>query len=287
MKNRNLKLNACIFVFAIHLAASAQIPHPEIAASGGVWPQEIPTGSEDTMIEVRGSGFTVDTIIEVEGQNVPTDHTRFGGLAIPMLIGVIPESLLREPRLLHVRVVSRYGGASIPLTVEVKQRRQPAKLEISLSTTSASKKDRIKVSIRLTNLSSESFYVPTKVTPFTGGNMLNSYHFEVKRPNEPVFTDSVSGYTDGMWLKKPTEEEIVASGQIKLLAPNETYSGKAEFHVDGFSKTSEGNLPILLSGDYSVRMRFDPQYPSGADAFKVKFLSETLLSNSLILSIHD
>lgn len=279
----------CLFVDFGGTVSSAygQSPVPRVDAPGGVWPREVPAGSSATMIEIRGYEFTSESVIRIDGQDMSTHHTRLEGYQIPLLTGVIPESLLLQPRSFEVTVFNPPpgGGSSTPVSIQVKPRLQPAKLEIELSAVVARQKDRIEVTVHLTNQGNVSFYVPTSITPFTGGNMLNSYHFEPKRPDDSVFTDPIQGFADGMWSKKPLEEELIGSGQIVLVAPGETHSGKARLHVDGLSKMRIGSPPLLMPGEYRLRMRFDPRFPPGADGFKTKFLNETLLSNVVMLKI--
>jgi hypothetical protein len=253
----------------------SQASLPTIQEFYGVYPREIPVGNSETMVEIRGSGFTLDSVIQINGQDIPTDHTRLEGMQIPLLTGLIPSSFLAEARLLDIRVLNLYGGASAPVTIEVKPRLQPATIEISISAIAASRKDRLELSVRLTNEGKDPFYVPTRLTPFTGGNVLNSYHFEIKRPNAVVFKDPIRTFLDG--FIRGTEETLLANGSIAVVRPGESYSASAQFSTDEFA----------TPGEYTLRLRFDPQYPSGADQYKIKFLSETLLSNSVTLKIGE
>jgi hypothetical protein len=172
------------------------------------------------------------------------------------------------------------------MTIEVKPRKQPARLEIELSTVWTGHQDQLDVVIRLTNLGPISFYVPTHITPLMGGNMLNSYHFEVRGPNDFVFTDPVHAFADGIFPKTTTEETLLQSGRIALVRPAETFSGKARFHVNGFSIRDETGRLVLVPGRYTARIRFDPQFPPGADKYKTKFLTEEVLSNEVVLNIN-
>jgi hypothetical protein len=275
-----------VLLAGVFLTQASVVPIPQIGSSDSVWPHEIPVGNADTMVEVRGSGFVPSSVIQVNGQDVPTAFTRLNGPEIRLLTGSIPRSFLNEPKLLELRVFNPYGGASAPVRITVKARTQPARLQIELSTVSAGQQDHIDVTVQLTNEGTDSFYVPVRITPFTGGNMLNSYHFEVQRPSDLVFTDAVQGYADGFFPKTTYEEELLRSGQIALVRPGETFSGTARFHVDGFANVNEAGPPQLPRGRYVVRMRFDPRAAPGSDKFRTKFLTETVLSNAVLLTIN-
>jgi hypothetical protein len=268
------------------IGAVGQVPIPQLASYRPVWPSELPTGSPDTTLQISGSGFTQDSVIQVNGQDIPTDHitaSRIGGTEL-LLRAMIPQSWLRVPRSLEIRVLNPYGGASLPIEVQVKSRRQPAKMEIEFSQTTVGQKDQLEVTVHVANQGNVGFLLPKKIAPFIGGNMLDSsYHFETKRPNDVTFANTGIANLDGEWSKNPTEDQLLQSGQAVLVAPGETYSDEVRFLVDNLRRV--GNQPPLLPGQYVVRMRFDPRFVPGADEFRIKFLSEPLLSNSVVLTV--
>src|SRR5262249_49437003 len=140
-----------------------------------------------------------------------------------LLRAMIPESWLRVPRSLEIRVLNPYGGASMPFEVRVKPRRQPAKIEIQFSKTTVSQKDQLEVAVHVTNPGKDSFLLPRRIAPFVGSNMLDgSYHFETKRPSDAAFADTVYGpILDGFWTKNPTEDQLLQLGQAVLVEPGE------------------------------------------------------------------
>jgi hypothetical protein len=72
-----------------------------------------------------------------------------------------------------------------------------------------------------------------------------------------------------------------------LVRPGEGYSGKTRFDVADLSEVNEA-LGVIEApqGQYIIRMRFDPTFPLGAKGFKTRFLSETVLSNAVVLTIN-
>lgn len=255
-----------------------QGPVPRVDGPYRVSPREIPEGSASTRIEVSGFEFTAESTIRFNGRDLPTDRSRVeeNPRSLSLLSAMIPESYLTQPGSFQVVVFNPPpgGGISEPVVVQVKPRLQPAKLEIELFPSSVRKGAQVEVTVRLTNLGRESFYVPKRITPFTGGNMLNSYHFEVKRSGGVVFINPIRTFVDGFWPFK-TGEEFVRAGLIVEVVPGQTYAGKAMFNVDELGAANE----------YSLRMRFYPQFPMGFRDFKTKFMTETLLSNVITLTV--
>jgi hypothetical protein len=257
------------------------VPIPEFATYSPVWPPEIPAGGPDTTLQISGTGFTLDSIVQVNGQDTPTEHIkgeRIGG-SYPLLRAMISQSWLREPRSLEIRVLNPYGGASLAIEIQLKAGRQPAEIESEFSKTTVRQKDQLEVAVRVTNQGNDSFLLPKKIEPFISDN---SYQFETKRPSDVTFSDIPVAILDGIsYESNPTEDQFINSGQAVLVAPGATYSDEVSFPVEKLRRVGTPLLP----GQYMVRMSFNPRSVPGQDEFRSKFFGVSLLSNSVVLTV--
>jgi hypothetical protein len=113
----------------------------------------------------------------------------------------------------------------------------------------------------------------------------SSYTLEVKRPNQRSFVDATTSVGDGIYTKKPTEEELLRAGKIVAVRPGETYTGTGILYVDSVFDWFTNRPPLQTPGRYAIRIYFSPRQPPGADEFTIKFLSESVLSNVMVITV--
>ena len=265
-------------------ATSSQTPTPP-----QFWPKEFVVGMRNPIVSVNGYGLRRDSVIQINGRTIATNPTRVGQrLTIDLLTAEVPSSLLAQPGSLQVALYTPQPNSwrSPPTEIRVVPSKQPAKIEIGLPKTRVGPREKLTLTVRITNLGSESFYVPVKINPGSGGNMLDSsYELEVKRPSQRSFVDAATSFGDGIYTKKPTEEELVQRGDIVAVAPGETYTGTGILYVDSVFDWSANRPALQTPGRYGIRICFSPRNPPGADQFKIKFLSENVLSDVLTITV--
>jgi hypothetical protein len=142
------------------------------------WPREFVVGMQNPIIEVNGFNFTRDTVVQINGRTIPTDATRIGKKnTVDLLTAEVPGSVLSQSGSFQVNIYERGVRTSSPTDVRVVPSKQPARIEIQLPKTRLTPKEKVTLTVRVTNLGTESFYVPTKLRLGSTGNMLDSsYH---------------------------------------------------------------------------------------------------------------
>ena len=272
----------------ITLSAWLALPSPPAQTSVNVqfWPIKFVVGMRNPIVTTTGYGLRRDSVIEINGRTITTNSTHVGQFG--RLEAEIPSFLLAAPGVLQIAVYTPPPNSwrSAATEVTVVPSKQPASIEIGAPKTRVGPKERQTLTVRVTNLGSESFYVPVEIHPGSGGNMLDSsYTLEVKRPNQRSFVDATTSFGDGIYTKKPREEELVQAGKIVAVGPGETYTGTGVLYVDSVFDWFANRPPLQTPGRYAIRIHFSPRYPPGADEFKIKFLSESVLSNVVVITV--
>lgn len=271
-------------VLSAGLALTA--PPAQTPVNAQFWPKEFVVGMRNPIITVSGYGLARDSVIQINGRTITTNATRVG--QIDRLEAEIPGSLLAAPGVLQVALYTPPPNLwRSPITeIKVVPSKQPNKIEIGLPKTRVGPKEKLTLTVRVTNLGTESFYVPVKIRPGSTGNMLDSsYALEVKRPNARSFVDAATSAGDGIYTTKPTEEQLVKAGEIVAVGPGETYTGTGVLYVDSVFDWFTNRPALHTPGRYAIRIRFSPRYTPGADEFKIKFLGESALSNVVTITV--
>ncbi len=277
-----------IYTTLIMLSAWLALPNPPAQTKVNLqfWPMEFVVGMRNPIVTVKGNGLRRDSVIQINGRTITTNSTHVGQFG--RLEGEIPSSLLAAPCVLQISVYTPPPNSwrSAATEITVVPSRQSASIEIGAPKTRVGPKEKLTLTILVTNLGSESFYVPVEIHPGSGGNMLDSsYTLEVKRPNQRSFVDATTSFADGIYRKKPTEEELVQGGKIVAVGPGETYTGTGILYVDSVFDWFANRPPLQTPGRYAIRIQFSPRHPPGADEFKIKFLSESVLSNVVVITV--
>jgi hypothetical protein len=250
------------------------------------WPKEFVVGMRNPIITGSASGLRRDSVFQINGRTITTNSTHVGQFG--RLEAEVPTALLATPGILQISLYTPPPNSwRSPITeIRVVPSKQSNKIEISLPKTRVGPREKLTLTVRVTNLGTESFYVPVKIEPGSTGNMLDSsYALEVKRPNARSFVDAATSAADGVYTTKPTEEELVQAGEIVAVRPGETYTGTGDLYVDSVFDWFTNRPAVQTPGRYAIRILFSPRTTPGADQFKIKFLRERAVSNVVWITV--
>ena len=286
---RDQRMRISILAVIILLAGVAGFAQEPRLKGVRVFPSEIPLGTREPTVGISAFNAPGDSIIQINGVNIPTLITRFQS-GLRNLRGIVPSSLTASTGTLRVTVISASLKTVIsePMFITVKPAEQPASLVIETSQRTVRESEKLTLEVRLTNRANAPFYVPASVDPLEGGDSLNSaFHLEVRHPGEQVYTDPITivGHVGPSY--RPSEEELLQSGTIARLAPGETLVRTVTVSVNGLKREAGVSNVSKTAGEYLIRMRFEPRGVFGQADFGTKFLWERLFSNTVTLRILD
>jgi hypothetical protein len=155
-----------IYAILIMLTVWRAFPNPPAQTPVNVqfWPMKFVTGMRNPRVAATGSGLRRDSVIQINGRTITTNSTHVGQFS--RLEAEIPISLLAAPGVFQITVYTpppnSWRSAATEMTVVPS--RQPVSIEIGAPKTRVGPKEELTLTVRVTNLGSESFYVPVRFT---------------------------------------------------------------------------------------------------------------------------